>query len=278
MEQKTVLITGSRSGIGWCLAQRLAEQSHRVIATARTADQVEIMRNDCPKLFFPFALDVTQDRPETWADELQRVAKVEVIDTLVVNAAIHIEHDHDYPDVAFANWPHGEIREKTWATNYFGALKTVEAFKPLVKASTDGRILFVGGNLGSFGWHHHPQKSFRDMLTNRHPEYSASKVALNMAMVHLARNEPNLFVASLNPGWLDTKVGGKPKGNMKPRPVETAMPHFLKYSVGEIDRSRSGSFIDTRDQDVPWLDLPTWIEGRSSRWVFCLFGLALARI
>lgn len=253
MERKTVLITGASSGLGLCLARALTQQGHRVIGTARNEDRLREMVRECPNLFFPMLLDVADTTsPQVWEQAFRGQARVEHIDTLLVNAAVHLEHEHDYPGLDYKEWPHASILQKTWAVNYFGAVRSVEAFLPLVKGAADGRILFTNGNLGSFYWHHHPTKAYRDMLGFHHPEYSASKAGLNLRMVHLARQEPALFVASLNPGWIDTKIGGQAKGNMKPRPVESALPHFLKYTVGEIDRSRSGSFIDTKDADVPW--------------------------
>jgi NAD(P)-dependent dehydrogenase (short-subunit alcohol dehydrogenase family) len=249
---KTVLITGATSGLGRAVAIALAEADHCVIATGRSRSKLDQLKRDCSKIAVVRDLNVAiPDQFKTLVTEISAVG-VEIIDTLFVNAAIHLEHDHDHEGKPYAEWPHAKIRCKTYETNLFGAMRTVDAFLPWVLYSKDGRILFSNGTLGSFGWHHHENQSYRNMLGIKHPAYAASKAALNMEMVHLARQQPSLFVASLSPGWIETAIGGSGTGNMKPRKVETALPHITKYLVGDIDRSRSGSFIGVRDETIAW--------------------------
>ncbi len=45
-QQKSVLITGCSSGIGYCVAQGLRQRGYRVIATARRAESVEQLTNE----------------------------------------------------------------------------------------------------------------------------------------------------------------------------------------------------------------------------------------
>ena len=246
--KKTILITGGTSGLGRALAIDLAQSGHRVIATGRRQDKINQLKIDCPDLFRIPLLEVTDPGSfRALSAELSSVG-VDHVDTLVVNAAIHKEHPWDWPGKPYTEWPHERIRTQTFATNYCGAMRTVETLIPLVRASVEGRILFMSGSLGSFYWHHHPNEAYRKSLTIEHPEYSASKAALNMAMIHLARQEPSMFVASLFPGWIKTAIGGE----KAPRGPEKAVPFLQRYAVGEIDRKRSGDFIDPQDKTVPW--------------------------
>lgn len=246
---RIVLITGATSGIGRALALKLAGEGHTVIACGRSSDKLAELHGLNPSIK-TLHLDVTQEAHFPGAFLQVQHMTGGHIDTLLVNAAVHIEHEYDWPDRPYHDWPHAEIEQQTFEVNFFGAMRTVRTFLPLVQASSAGRILFMNGSLGSFFWHHHPIELYRKMLTILHPSYSASKAALNMQMVHLARQWPELFVASLNPGWIKGAVGGYESAGHKPKQLETCLPHLTKYTVGEIDLSRTGTFIDTQDKKV----------------------------
>ncbi|MBP7134331.1 SDR family oxidoreductase [Patescibacteria group bacterium] len=246
---RIVLITGATSGIGRALALKLAEEGHAVIACGRSSDKLAELHELNP-LIKTLHLDVTQEAHFPGALLQVQHMTGGRIDTLLVNAAIHIEHEYDWVDRPYDDWPHAEIERQTFEVNLFGAMRTVRTFLPLVQASPAGRILFMNGSLGSFFWHHHPNELYRKMLTIIHPSYSASKAGLNMQMVHIARQQDKLFVASLNPGWIETAVGGHGHGRDKPRQMASCLPHLTKYTVGEIDLSRTGTFIDTQDKKV----------------------------
>ena len=258
---RKILITGATSGLGRALTLELLKLGHRVFASGRTREGLDALLRDCEAQHLPLTgarvIDVT--RPEDFDQGRKQVNEnfsgdgLSRIDTLIVNAAVHLEHPHDHEGIPYVEWPHAEIRERTFAVNYHGALRTVETFLPLVRESADGRILFVNGTLGSFGWHHHENLAYREMLGIHGPEYAASKAALNMAMVHKARQEPSLFVASLFPGWLATRIGGKGTRAQGQRSVETALPFMTKYAAGEIDRTRSGQFISwLGEKSIAW--------------------------
>ena len=258
---RKILITGATSGLGKALTLELLKQGHSVFASGRSRDGLDALLHDCVAqnllLSGVRVIDVT--RPEDFDQGRRQVSEnfrqedSSRIDTLIVNAAVHLEHAHDYEGRPYAEWPHAEIRERTFAVNYHGALRTVETFLPLVRKSEDGRILFVNGTLGSFGWHHHDNHGYRKVLGIHNQEYAASKAALNMAMVHKARQEPTLFIASLFPGWLATRIGGKGTPEDGQRPVESALPFMTKYAAGEIDRTRSGQFISRQgEKSIAW--------------------------
>jgi hypothetical protein len=71
-------------------------------------------------------------------------------------------------------------------------------------------------------------------------------------MFHLARQHPELFVASINPGWRETQVGGSGSAGFKPSSVERAVPGLMKYLVGDIDKTQSGLFLDLQGKVVPF--------------------------
>lgn len=250
--QKTVLITGATSGLGRAVAMRLAAEGHRVIATGRDTEKLNQLKGVLPNLYLVHRLNVAfEPEFETLSRELKEIG-INAIDTIFVNASVHLEHAHLYPDTPYERWPHERIRMRTMCANYFGAVRTFRTFLPHVLRSDEGRIVITSGTVGSFFWHHHPEPSHRAAIGIQQPAYAASKAAINMEMLNLARQQLKLFVVSLHPGWLETAIGGTGSDGMRPRKVETALKHVNKYLVGEIDRTRSGEFIGPGDKKIEW--------------------------
>lgn len=86
--QKTILITGTSSGIGHSLARLLNSQGHRVLATARKTEAI----SDLTALgITALALDV--DSPDSIAALLEEVKIITggKLDMLINNAGKHLE-------------------------------------------------------------------------------------------------------------------------------------------------------------------------------------------
>jgi len=84
--KKTVLITGTSSGIGHALARALHERGYQVLATARKKESI----SDLEKFgMIPLALDV--DSPESIAALKAEVGRITggKLDMLVNNAGEH---------------------------------------------------------------------------------------------------------------------------------------------------------------------------------------------
>ena len=117
---KTVLITGANRGIGKALVdEALRRGAKKVYAGTRSP----VQHSD--KRVTPLTLDVTN------ASQIQRaVGAVDALDVLINNAGIAIYDDLSNLDAL----------ERTFAVNFFGLLKTTNAFLPLLKRSK-GAIL-----------------------------------------------------------------------------------------------------------------------------------------
>jgi NAD(P)-dependent dehydrogenase (short-subunit alcohol dehydrogenase family) len=129
-----VLITGCSKGIGRATAIELARRGHEVVATARRAETLA----DLP-VAVRLALDVTDDA------SVKRAADAAgAIDVLVNNAA----------EIALGpleSLPLGEAR-RLFDINLFGALRTVQAFAPAMRARGKGTIVNVSSMVGRMGF------------------------------------------------------------------------------------------------------------------------------
>jgi NAD(P)-dependent dehydrogenase (short-subunit alcohol dehydrogenase family) len=79
--------------------------------------------------------------------------------------------------------------------------------------------------------------------------YRMSKAALNAGMRTMAVDfrEHGLITAVLNPGWVQTDLGGK----MAPTRVDEAVQGLLRV-IDELTLANSGRFFDYQGKEVPW--------------------------
>lgn len=198
--KRIMLVTGANTGIGYDTALFLARASsdNHVILGARNKQRgLEALRklqamNLEGTLSFQ-QLDVASDDSIfTAVKELE--VTFEKLDVLVNNAGIFVTG----PTTRAA------MRE-SFEVNVFGPVVLTDALAPLLKKSTDPRIINVSSGLGSIGarldsndaYYHHPGDSYR-----------MSKAALNMASANQKYNhrEQQFKVWSYCPGFVVTDI------------------------------------------------------------------------
>lgn len=196
---RVALVTGANKSIGFEVAGELGKAGCVVLVGARKAElgetaAVSLREKGIDARFVAIDLDA----PETIAAAAAYVEKeFGRLDILVNNAAI-ISHQDGPPSVADA-----DEADRVMRTNYVGTLRVTQAFLPLVKKSTAGRIVNVSSGLGSL-----TQLGDRDWQYSmvKFLGYSASKAALNMLTVQLAweLRETGIKVNSSDPGYTKT--------------------------------------------------------------------------
>ncbi|XP_064329112.1 17-beta-hydroxysteroid dehydrogenase type 1 isoform X1 [Phalacrocorax carbo] len=147
MERTTVLITGCSSGIGLGLAVRLAANPTRrfkVYASMRDLAKgeqlLEHLGGCCPDTLEVLQLDVTD--PHSLAAAVQRVQGQE-LDVLVCNAGVGLMGPLETCS--------DQAMKTVFDVNFFGAIRTIQAFLPAMKRRRAGRIIIsssIGGLQG----------------------------------------------------------------------------------------------------------------------------------
>lgn len=190
---KTVLVTGSSTGIGEACAKRFAAQGWRVLAGVRK-------QGDAPVGTEEVLLDVTD------SDAITAAARaVERLDGLVDNAGIAVASPLEYLPLA-------ELRRQL-EVNVVGQLAVIQALLPALRAAR-GRIVIVGSIAG---------KSALPFLG----AYAMSKHALE-AMTDSLRLElapDGVHVALVEPGTIATPIWSKPQENVDALP-EAAITRY----------------------------------------------------
>lgn len=187
----TVLITGASRGIGLGLAARYAAAGWTVIATARnpaTAKDLQALAGAHANVRLE-TLDVT-DLGQI--DALAAALKGTAIDVLINNAGISGGADNQvFGRINYA------VFDPVMHTNVRGPLKMAEAFIDHVAASAQKKLVNISSTEGSLG-------GISQRPDARNYFYRASKSALNMVMVNVAKAvaERGVIVSLLSPGFV----------------------------------------------------------------------------
>lgn len=187
---RSVLITGSSTGIGAATALELDRQGFRVFAGVRSAADAERLRQSASRRLTPILLDVTdEEQVIARAADVSQAVGDEGLAGLVNNAGIVVAGPLEL-------LPMAELRRQ-FEVNVLGMLAVTQAFLPLLRAGR-GRIVNVtSGNgflsLAYFG------------------SYSASKFAQH-ALSDALRQELRHWgipVSMVAPGCVATPIWGK---------------------------------------------------------------------
>lgn len=199
-QAKTVLITGSNSGIGLEFAKQYAARGWDVVATHRrdtAPESLTMLKAQHPDLIHIETMDVTN---HAQIDALAAKLSDMPIDVLINNAGITGDFRQPAPQ-SFGTLDY-EQWENFLRINALGPLKVSEAFAPHVKASEEKKILAVSSLAGSFGY------QGPNMAGGYW--YKSSKATLNMYMKNVASDLKNdgVTVALLSPGTVKVEKMG----------------------------------------------------------------------
>lgn len=204
-DKKIALITGANKGIGFETAKQLAQQGVKVILGARDAGRgseatakLRAEGLDAESLL----IDVTNEGSIKLA-AAQVTEKFGKLDILINNAGVG-SFTNSASEESDSDWRH------IFDTNVFGLVNTTQSLLPLLKKSVAGRIVHLTSILGSLTLASDP-KSPIGPNTGHGAAYGASKSAVNMFTVHLARELANtaIKVNAAHPGWVKTELGGE---------------------------------------------------------------------
>lgn len=183
---RIALITGGNKGVGKQVAHELAANGVTVIVGSRDLARGQEGAAEIGDGATALQLDVTDvtsiASAATWIRE--RFGR---LDVLVNNAGISHTAEgftmDDYAAMSHASTASIDEIRAIWDVNVFGTLAVYQAMLPLLRESSDSRIVNVSSGLGSLTETANPDYPYR---VTYGPGYPASKTALNamsMAMI-----------------------------------------------------------------------------------------------
>lgn len=215
---KTVLITGGGSGIGYETAKLLSKKNNKVLIIGRTESKLNKVAEELQNVV-AFPCDVNN------AEEVQELVLVITkeypeLSILINNAGRGFAYNHGEQANAF------EKSTEEFATNYFAVLRLTETFLPLLKLQAEAAVVNVT-SIGAIS----PSAGL--------PSYCDSKAAVHsytLSIRHTLSKDTPIKVFELMPSLVNTEfsreVGGE-KG-ISPNEVAKALLAGMEKNTFEI--------------------------------------------
>ncbi len=251
-EKRIALVTGANQGVGLQVAKELVANGVAVFVGSRDLARGE----EAAKAIGPGAtalqLDVTDRASISEAAENIRRACGR-LDLLVNNAAISNTRKtqlglslRDYATISLAsNASLDEVRA-VWEVNVFGVLAVYQAMLPLLRLSSDTRIVNVSSGVGSLTVNADPAYPYHKAFG---PVYPASKAALNamtLAMM-IELESTGIKVNLVTPAFTKTSLNGY-EGTAS---VEDGSREVVRVALLGPD-GPTGTFTQWEDKAIPW--------------------------
>ncbi|MEY2395322.1 MAG: hypothetical protein QOF94_1667 [Acidobacteriaceae bacterium] len=203
--KKIALITGANKGIGLETARQLGKQEIIVLLGARDLKKGEAAASELRQEGIDArALEIDVSQPASVRKSVENIEReFGRLDILINNAGVMIDDDKKkVSEQTLEAW------RKTFDTNLFGLIDTTQAFLPLLRKSSAGRIVNLSSILGSITYHATPGSPVYD---SKMPAYNVSKSAVNAYTVQLAYElkDSKIKVNAAHPGWVKTEMGGE---------------------------------------------------------------------
>ena len=217
--QRSVLITGASSGIGFATAHQLLERGWRVFAAARRLDAMEALRSRGAEVL-PLDLADQESRVQL-ADVISR--RVGALDALVNNAG--------YGETGPVETMPIERARAMFEVNVFGLIALTQLLLPSMREQRRGRIVNLSSIAGRFvtpgaGW------------------YGASKHALEgiSDALRLELHSFGLQVVLVEPGLIRTGFEAVSASSLQQQVADPVWgPMMRRVAAGWADGFRRGS-------------------------------------
>jgi len=210
-DERIALVTGANQGVGFQVAKELVKSGATVFVGSRNFERGELAAKELGSGAIAIQLDVTDQ--SSIASAAERIRKeFGRLDLLVNNAAISNTNRGEEPIQEYAKKTVAskvsldEVRA-VWETNVFGVLAVYQAMLPLLRESSDARIVNVSSGVGSLATNADKEFHYRKMYG---PVYPASKAALNavtLAMM-IELEDTAIKINLVSPGFTKTALNG----------------------------------------------------------------------
>jgi NAD(P)-dependent dehydrogenase (short-subunit alcohol dehydrogenase family) len=236
---ETALITGANSGIGRSTAVRLAAEGYRVYGAMRDTNKAEkllAMAKSAGASVEPIALDVQSE--ESVRTAVQTVtAEAGGVDLLINNAGVGFNATTEDIDI--------EAAKVVFDTNYWGAIRCIQAVLPGMRERGSGHIVNVSSVAGR-------------IAALAQTVYSSSKWALECMSENLVQEVApfGIRVTVMEPGVTRTAIlpknVGSPEGTVYPDAYRRMLQFYQKGIEANIsaDQVAEALFEAIRD-DTP---------------------------
>ena len=236
---QNVLITGTGRpyALGFNLVRRYLENGDTVLATIRRPSEgLEDLRKAYPDTLYILTMDIASTESVNAAAK-EAEGLVSRLDLIINNATTaSADTNKELPDFDL------DLIAPAVNVGAVGPIRVLKAFLPPLKKSEMGALVVnISSEAGSIG------KCYRTFYL----DYGTEKAALNMltmTMHNYFKDDPNLNIICIHPGWIRTNPGN----NEAPLiPYEHAETLRLLFETRRHDKN-GPVFITYEGEPYPW--------------------------
>jgi NAD(P)-dependent dehydrogenase (short-subunit alcohol dehydrogenase family) len=248
--QRISLVTGANQGVGRRVAEELVANGACVLVGSRDLARGEAAAAEIGARATAIQLDVTDPASIAAAAETIR-SRFGRLDLLVNNAGISNTRGGDRSPTQNAEASKAstaslqEIRA-VWDVNVFGVLAVYQAMLPLLRESSEPRIVNVSSGVGSLTTNADPSYPYHSMFG---PVYPASKAALNamtLAMM-IELESTNIKINLVSPGYTSTNLNNFAGTES----IEDGSREVVRVALLGPD-GPTGTFTRWENTTIPW--------------------------
>ncbi len=249
-DKRVALVTGANQGVGLQVAKELVANGLTVLVGSRNLERGELAEKEIGPGAIALQLDVTDGASIAAAAERIRREHGR-LDLLVNNAAISNTRKgslslQEYAQTSRASNASLDEMRTVWETNVFGTLAVYQAMLPLLRQSSDARIVNVSSGVGSLTVNADPTFPYHAMFG---PIYPASKSALNAITlaIMIELESTDIKVNLVSPAFTKTNLNGY-QGTES---VEDGSREVVRVALLGPD-GPTGTFTRWEDETIPW--------------------------
>jgi NAD(P)-dependent dehydrogenase (short-subunit alcohol dehydrogenase family) len=249
-DNRIALVTGANQGVGLQVAKELVANGVTVLVGSRNLERGEEAAREVGPGAIALQIDVTDGKSIAAAAERIR-HEFGRLDLLVNNAGISNTNRGSQSmaeHAALSKASNASLEEvrAVWETNVFGVLAVYQAMLPLIRESSDARIVNVSSGVGSLTTNADPSYPYHAMYG---PIYPASKAALNaitLAMM-IELESTDIKINLVSPAFTSTNLNGYAGTES----VEDGSREVVRIALLGPD-GPTGTFTRWENETIPW--------------------------
>ena len=250
--KRVALVTGANQGVGFQVAKELVANGLTVLIGSRNLGNGEAAAKKIGPNAIALQLDVT-DRASIAAAAAYIRNEFGRLDLLVNNAGISNTRKQqlglslqEYAKVTQAsNASLDEVRA-VWDVNVFGTLAVYQAMLPLLRESSDARIVNVSSGVGSLVGMSNPANPYHSNFGPVYPASKAAQNAITLAMM-VELESTSIKVNLVSPAFTKTNLNGY-EGTES---VEDGSREVVRVALLGPD-GPTGTFTRWENTAIPW--------------------------
>jgi NAD(P)-dependent dehydrogenase (short-subunit alcohol dehydrogenase family) len=250
--KRIALITGANQGIGFQVAKELAADGVTVLIGSRNLANGRTAAEKIGAGAIALQLDVT-DRLSIATAAAYIRKEFGRLDLLINNAAISsirktqlgLTLQEAIEESCASKVSLDELRA-VWETNVFGTLAVYQAMLPLLRESSDARIVNVSSGVGSLTSMSDPGNPYHKGYGVLYPGSKSAQNAITLAMM-IELEDSNIKVNLVSPGFTKTNLNGY-EGTES---LEDGSREVVRVALLGPDGS-TGTFTRWPNQPISW--------------------------